>query len=59
MLWQLEIGNVLLQAERRGRVTTADVGTRLELIGALPIVTDDETWFGLCTMCWHWRGPKT
>lgn len=42
-VWQLEIGNVLLHAEKRDRIKTADVSTRLELIGALPIMTDDET----------------
>lgn len=43
MLWQLEVANVLLQAERRGRLSAADVRIRLELIGTLPITTDDET----------------
>lgn len=42
MLWHLEVGNVLLQAERRGRITTAAAVSRLELLGALPIATDDE-----------------
>jgi len=42
-LWRLEIGNVLLQAERRGRVRAVDVGMRIALLGALPIVTDEET----------------
>ncbi len=42
-LWHLELGNVMIQAERRGRIMSADVSTRLELIGDLPIVTDDET----------------
>jgi predicted nucleic acid-binding protein len=42
-LWHLELGNVLLQAERRGRMRRADMTTRLELIGQLPIATDDET----------------
>lgn len=42
-LWHLELGNVMIQAERRGRISSADVSTRLELIGDLPIVTDDET----------------
>jgi predicted nucleic acid-binding protein len=42
-LWHLELGNVMIQAERRGRIMPADVSTRLELIGELPIVTDDET----------------
>ena len=42
-LWHLEVANVLLQAERRGRITTGDVAMRLELIADLPIITDDET----------------
>ena len=43
VLWHLEIGNLLLQAERRGRMASADAGLRLQLLGALPIATDDET----------------
>lgn len=42
-LWHLELGNVLVQAERRKRLTAADSTTRLELIADLPIATDDET----------------
>jgi predicted nucleic acid-binding protein len=42
-LWHLELGNVLLQAERRGRINAADVTTRPALIGDLPILTDGET----------------
>ncbi len=42
-LWHLEIGNVLLQAERRGCITTSQISTRLELIASLPITTDTET----------------
>jgi predicted nucleic acid-binding protein len=42
-LWHLEVANVPLQAEKRGRITAADVATRLELIAELPITTDDET----------------
>ena len=42
-LWHLELGNVLVQAERRKRLTAADTTTRLELIAALPILTDAET----------------
>jgi predicted nucleic acid-binding protein len=42
-LWHLEVANVLLQAERRGRITTADITMRLELIADLPIATDNET----------------
>lgn len=41
-LWHLELGNVLLQAEKRGRITTGDVAMRLELIADLPIITDHE-----------------
>ena len=42
-LWHLEIGNVLIQAERRGRITAADLAARLDLLRRLPIVIDDET----------------
>ncbi|MFO1070488.1 MAG: type II toxin-antitoxin system VapC family toxin [Geminicoccaceae bacterium] len=42
-LWPLEIGNVLLKAVRRGRLTPADMAVRLELLQALPISIDDQT----------------
>ncbi|NNE63115.1 MAG: type II toxin-antitoxin system VapC family toxin [Gammaproteobacteria bacterium] len=42
-LWHLEIGNVLIQAERRGRITASQISTRLELVTNLPIETDTET----------------
>jgi len=42
-LWHLELGNVLLQAEKRGRISAADVAMRLDLIAELPISTDPET----------------
>jgi len=42
-LWHLEVGNVLIQAERRGRITAAQIATRLELLASLPIATDGET----------------
>jgi predicted nucleic acid-binding protein len=42
-LWHLEVANVLLQAEKRGRITAADSAMRLELIAELPIDTDNET----------------
>lgn len=42
-LWHLELGNVLLQAEKRGRISTRNVAVRLELIAELPIWTDHET----------------
>jgi len=42
-LWHLEVANVLLQAERRGRIGRTDVARRLMLISDLPIATDQET----------------
>lgn len=42
-LWHLEVANVLIQAERRGRITAAQISTRLELLANLPIITDTET----------------
>lgn len=42
-LWHLEVGNVMIQAERRGRIMSADVSVRLELMGDLPINTENET----------------
>jgi len=39
-LWFVEVGSVLLKAERRGRITAPDVGRPLELISALPILVD-------------------
>jgi predicted nucleic acid-binding protein len=41
-LWRLELANVLLQAERRGRLSVRDVAARLAVLDALPIVTDEE-----------------
>jgi predicted nucleic acid-binding protein len=42
-LWHLEVGNVLVQAERRGRIAAGDMAARIELLRRLPITTDDET----------------
>ncbi|HLH49577.1 MAG TPA: type II toxin-antitoxin system VapC family toxin [Roseiarcus sp.] len=42
-LWRLELGNVLLQAERRGRISAANVERGLALVGGLPISVDPET----------------
>jgi predicted nucleic acid-binding protein len=39
-LWPLEVGNVLLQAERRGRIDEADAAQFLALLGGLPIDVD-------------------
>lgn len=40
-LWHLEVANVLLVAERKHRVSSADSTRFLALLGALPIQTDD------------------
>ncbi|MEO1018440.1 MAG: type II toxin-antitoxin system VapC family toxin [Pseudomonadota bacterium] len=42
-LWHLEIGNVLVRAERRGRVTAAILQAQLALLRKLPITIDDQT----------------
>ena len=42
-LFALEVANVLTQAERRGRMTAADLSARVVLLEALPIVVDDAT----------------
>ena len=42
-LWLLEVGNVLINAERRGRITEAKVTEFLELLAALDIEVDSET----------------
>ena len=39
-LWQLEVTNVLLVAERRGRITEAQAARFLELLLHLPILVD-------------------
>lgn len=41
--WRLEVANVLLVAQRRGRLKEADSTRFLELLGALPIEVDSET----------------
>ncbi|MFY8039831.1 MAG: type II toxin-antitoxin system VapC family toxin [Bosea sp. (in: a-proteobacteria)] len=42
-LWRLEIGNVLLGAERRGRLKAGIAAALFEQLGRLPIKTDSET----------------
>jgi predicted nucleic acid-binding protein len=42
-LWRLELANVLLQAEKRGRIAAQVVEQRLGLIAQLPISIDPET----------------
>jgi predicted nucleic acid-binding protein len=41
--WWLEIGNGLLMAERRGRITPEQVAQALSLANALPFEEDEET----------------
>jgi predicted nucleic acid-binding protein len=43
-LWPFEVANVLLQAERRGRITMAAVDGRLAAVAALPITVDTAAW---------------
>lgn len=42
-LWPIEVANVLLVAERRGRITSAGSARFLELLGGLPILVDGAT----------------
>ena len=41
-LWRQELGNALLQAEKRGRVTAVQITNMLEFIGGLPIIIDTD-----------------
>jgi len=42
-IWPLEVGNVLLVAERRGRLSEADSARFLTMLSALPIQSETET----------------
>lgn len=42
-IWPLEIGNILLSAQRRKRITYADMAQFLELFNAINIQVDVET----------------
>jgi predicted nucleic acid-binding protein len=42
-VWPLEVGNVLLVAERKKCLTKADVTRALDLLGALPISVEQES----------------
>lgn len=42
-IWPLEVANVLLSAERRGRLTEAQSTRFVELLGALPIVMEQPS----------------
>ena len=42
-LWPLEVGNILLVGERRGRISQADTAVFIGLLEGLPIRIDEET----------------
>ncbi len=42
-IWPLEVANVLLSAQRRGRLTEAQSARFVELLGALPIVMEQPS----------------
>jgi predicted nucleic acid-binding protein len=42
-VWPLEVGNVLLVAERRGRLSEADSARFVEMLSSLPIYSELET----------------
>lgn len=42
-LWPLEVANILLVGERRGRINQADTATFIGLLEGLPVRVDDET----------------
>ena len=42
-IWPLEVGNVLLVAERKGRLGKADVVRFLELVSNLPLFVEQES----------------
>ena len=42
-IWPLEVANVLLVAERRGRINSAGAARFLDLLSALPITIDETT----------------
>jgi predicted nucleic acid-binding protein len=42
-VWPLEVANVLLVAERRGRLSSAASARFIELLGGLPILIDGST----------------
>lgn len=43
-LWRWEVGNVLLMAERRKRITQAESHRHLNSLQSLPVESDDNAW---------------
>ncbi len=46
-LWWHEVGNVLVSAKRRGRISDNDTSRLLQLYGEMPIRTDSPTGSGM------------
>ncbi len=42
-IWPLELGNVLVMAERRGRIDAAQIAEFVALVRELPVAIDQET----------------
>ncbi len=42
-IWSLELGNVLVMAERRGRIDAAQLAEFVALVRELPVTIDQET----------------
>ena len=42
-IWPLELGNVLIMAERRGRIDAAQIAEFVALVRDLPVAIDEET----------------
>ncbi len=42
-IWPLELGNVLVMAERRGRIDAAQIAEFVALVRDLPVAIDEET----------------
>lgn len=47
-LWFLEIANIIVMGERRGRSTVAQAATWLGFLESLPIITDEAPASGTC-----------
>src|SRR3954467_14914620 len=44
VLWRWEVGNVLLMAERRKRITQTESHRHLTSLQSLPVELDDDSW---------------
>ena len=42
-IWPLDIGNLLVMAERRGRIDAAQIAEFVALVRELPVAIDEET----------------